>query len=117
MVQDEITTKTLSESFANVKAKTMTAFIHAHTQNVFCFKEHLKELLTILFWNANSLVGYPYVDAYVVLRVINDKLIDRNLDSIITLGKLDRIVDQVYQNLLHANFVNLDDLVDCIYEA
>lgn len=84
----------------------MTTHIHPSARLILSFEKHLEKVFPIFWWNSESRVSDPYIDSYLVVRVVHHELVDWNDDFVSLLRKLDRILYQIYQDLLHSQLVD-----------
>ena len=60
----------------------MRALIHLPTLDILCLEEHLEQLCTILFRNADALISDSYVDPDIVFSVLDHILVNTYSDLV-----------------------------------
>lgn len=80
----------------------MTALIHTSTRLIFRLEVHCEQIFAIFFRDAEALICDFNVDTNLVPRICDDKLIDGHRYYVTIFRELDRILNQVDQNLLNA---------------
>jgi hypothetical protein len=83
----------------------MRPLVHFAAFLVCRLEEHLKEILPVLFRDANSIVLHSefYSDKALVRYLI---LLEFYVYCLTLFAKLDRVLNKVDQDLLHSNFVD-----------
>lgn len=68
----------------------------------------LKKVNTVCFTDADTLVSYfdPELKVIIIGFFITKTEVDFNSDCFVSLRKLLRVLDQVYENLLHPKFIH-----------
>ncbi len=101
----------LSDFFAQTQTYTIALLVHYSTLYISGPKIWLKQSGFILFRYAYSIISYTYCNSNIRCRIFYLKKLYFNLDNAARFWKLDRVWDQVDQNLLGSKFVYQNNLI------
>lgn len=89
----------------------MGAVIHTAARFVATFEEDFEQVFAVLRRNADSSVPNLNLDPTVVLVIGHWEVVYANVNLLAALAKLNRILDEIDQNVLTAHFINDDPFV------
>ncbi len=101
----------LSDFFAQTQTYTIALLVHYSTLNISGPKIWLKQSGFILVWYAYSIISYTNCNSNIRCRILYLKKLYFYLDNAARFWKLDRVWDQVNQNLLGSKFVYQNNLI------
>lgn len=94
----------------------MAFLVHHPTGLVFGFEEEVEKIIPVFGRDSDTVVSDPDEDSQLVRRVSHHELVNRNFNHIVTLRKLNRVFDQVDQDLLSPHVINKNILVHSVLD-
>lgn len=101
---DQITIETCRNPFTNIETKAITLNVDITTSGVFGSEEGLEQILPVFFIDSHALILDldVVISNLVSVEILWNGLLNLNRDFVACLRKLDRVLQQVYQNLLRS---------------
>lgn len=108
IVVDQVTAQVQCKFPTNIQADTVTSLVHALAIFVLGLEKHREKIFFILFTDTYSVVCHFNFDTDELARILYDKFINWNFNYVSMCWEFNRILDQIYQDLLDSQLVDHD---------